>query len=41
MNYIDFDDNKPYDLILLGRVAIDFNPIDYYKTLAESQTFKK
>lgn len=41
MNYVDFDDNKPYDLILLGRVAIDFNPIDYYKTLAESQTFKK
>jgi 5-dehydro-2-deoxygluconokinase len=25
----------------MGRVAIDFNPIDYFKTLAESDTFKK
>lgn len=41
MKYIEFDENKPYDLILLGRVAIDFNPMDYYKTLAESETFKK
>lgn len=41
MNYISFEGNKKYDLILLGRVAIDFNPMDYYKTLAESQTFKK
>lgn len=41
MNYISFKDNKNFDLILLGRIAIDFNPIDYYKTLAESQTFKK
>ena len=41
MNYIEFASNKTYDLILLGRVAIDFNPIDYYKTLAESETFKK
>ena len=41
MKYIEFDPNKKYDLILLGRVAIDFNPIDYYKTLAQSETFKK
>lgn len=41
MKYIEFDAEKTYDLILLGRVAIDFNPIDYYKTLAESETFKK
>lgn len=41
MKYIEFDSDKTYDLILLGRIAIDFNPIDYYKTLAESETFKK
>ena len=41
MQYITFDESKPLDLILLGRIAIDFNPLDYYKTLAESETFKK
>lgn len=41
MKYLRFDESKKYDLILLGRVAIDFNPLDYYKTLAESETFKK
>ena len=41
MQYIKFDKTKPFDLILLGRIAIDFNPLDYYKTLAESETFKK
>ncbi len=32
---------KSLDIILLGRIAIDFNPIDYYKPLSESVTFKK
>lgn len=41
MKYIEFEDNRTYDLILLGRIAIDFNPVDYYKTLAESETYKK
>jgi 5-dehydro-2-deoxygluconokinase len=41
MRYVEFGEDKKYDLILLGRVAIDFNPVDYYKTLAESGTFKK
>lgn len=41
MGYIQFDETKEYDLILLGRVAVDFNPIDYYKPLSESTTFKK
>ena len=26
MKYIEFDQSRPMDLILLGRVAIDFNP---------------
>lgn len=39
--YVDFDKNRPIDVIPLGRVAIDFNPIDYFKTLVESDSFKK
>lgn len=38
---IQFPENRTYDMILLGRIAIDFNPIDYFKTLAQSETFKK
>jgi 5-dehydro-2-deoxygluconokinase len=41
MQYITFDKKRKYDMTLLGRVTIDFNPVDYYKTLAESTTFKK
>ena len=41
MQYITFDKTKPYDLILLGRVAVDFNPVDYYCPLNESTTFKR
>ena len=26
MKYVDFDQSRPLDLVLLGRVAIDFNP---------------
>ena len=25
MKYIEFDESRPMDLVLLGRVAIDFN----------------
>lgn len=41
MKYIEFDQNRPLDLVLLGRVTIDLNPVDYYKPLEESTTFKK
>jgi 5-dehydro-2-deoxygluconokinase len=41
MSYIQFDQGRKLDIIPLGRVAIDFNPVDIYRTLAESQTFKK
>ena len=41
MGYIQFDQTKEFDLILVGRVAVDFNPVDYYKPLSESTTFKK
>lgn len=41
MNYLEFDDKRALDLIAIGRVTIDFNPVDYFKTLAQSDTFKK
>ena len=41
MKYIEFDNNRKFDVIPLGRAAIEFNPVDINKTLAESTTFKK
>ncbi|WP_123053223.1 5-dehydro-2-deoxygluconokinase [Clostridium sp. JN-1] len=41
MKYIEFDNNRKIDVIPLGRAAIDFNPVDVNRTLAESTTFKK
>ncbi len=41
MSVINFDASRPLDMILLGRIAIDFNPVDYFQTLAQSSTFKK
>ncbi|MCM1222668.1 MAG: 5-dehydro-2-deoxygluconokinase, partial [Lachnospiraceae bacterium] len=41
MQYITFDSAKEYDLILLGRVAIDFNPVDLNRPLEESSNFNK
>ena len=41
MKYIEVDNNKEFDLILLGRVAVDLNPVDYYCSLNESTTFKR
>lgn len=41
MNYIEFDQTKKYDLIPLGRVAIDFNPTDMNMPLSESSNFNK
>lgn len=41
MAYINFDSTRPFDVIPLGRIAIDFNPIDYFKPWKECSTFKK
>ena len=38
---IKFDKSREIDAIPIGRVAVDFNPVDYFKTLAGSDTFKK
>lgn len=47
MNYIEFDNKRPLDLILLGRVAIDFNPAyndqvkEEFKPLKQVHMFEK
>lgn len=39
MAVIDFDKNKKRDLVLIGRVAIDFNPNELNRTLDKVETF--
>ena len=41
MIYFNFDNTRPFDVIPLGRVAIDFNPTDMNKPLSESSNFNK
>ncbi|MCD8068486.1 MAG: PfkB family carbohydrate kinase, partial [Lachnospiraceae bacterium] len=47
MGYIDFEEGRPLDLILLGRVAIDFNPAyndqvrEEFKPLKDVHVFEK
>ena len=41
MQYVTFDESRKLDLIAVGRIAIDFNPLDYFKTLAGSQQYRK
>jgi len=47
MQYIEFDHTRPLDIVLLGRVAIDFNPAyndqvkEDFKPLKKVHTFEK
>lgn len=43
MKYVTFDETRPMDLVLLGRVAIDFNPAveEGFKPLKEVKLFEK
>lgn len=41
MNLIEFDNSRKLDVILIGRICLDFNPITYFKPLTECDTFKK
>lgn len=41
MKYIEFPQDRPIDLIALGRIAVDFNPIDYNRPLEDSVEFRK
>lgn len=42
MKYIEFDQSRPLDLILLGRIAVDFNPAvsEGFKPLKNVRTFE-
>ncbi len=42
MKYIEFDQTRPLDIVLLGRACIDLNPLveEMYRTLDKSRTFK-
>lgn len=41
MQYIEFDETRPLDLILLGRIAIDFNPAYNDQVKEEFKPLKK
>lgn len=41
MNTIQFDPDKTMDIVPIGRIAIDFNPVDNNRPLEESRTFIK
>ncbi|WP_252226316.1 5-dehydro-2-deoxygluconokinase [Clostridium sp. ZBS2] len=41
MGYIKFQKDRKFEIVPIGRVAIDFNPIDINRPLSESTTFKK
>ncbi len=41
MNYIRFNEDKPLDVIPIGRIAIDFNPTDMNMPLSQSSNFNK
>lgn len=47
MSYIDFDESRPLDIVLLGRIAIDFNPAysdevkEEFKPLKDVHYFEK
>ena len=41
MKYINFDESRPMDIVLLGRVAIDFNPAYNDQVKEEFKPLKK
>ncbi|AOR23308.1 5-dehydro-2-deoxygluconokinase [Clostridium taeniosporum] len=41
MGYIKFQKDRKFEIVPIGRVAIDFNPIDINRPLSQSKTFKK
>lgn len=38
---VDFNQSKAFDVIPLGRVTVDLNPVDYYQPLQACTTFHK
>lgn len=41
MNNIEFDPNRTFDVVPIGRVTIDLNPNEIHRPLEESRTFTK
>ena len=41
MGYLSFDASRALDIIPIGRIAIDFNPVDNNRPLEESRVFNK
>ena len=41
MALISFDENKKRDVVLIGRVTLDFNPNELNRTLDKVKTFSK
>ena len=41
MQYVDFVKDRQLDLIAVGRIAIDFNPLDYFQPLSKSKEYSK
>lgn len=41
MCHIDFDYSRELDVIPIGRICLDFNPVTYFKPLVKCDTFKK
>lgn len=41
MKYITFPSGRELDAIPIGRITIDFNPVDYFKPWPQCETFKK
>ncbi|MBN1035047.1 5-dehydro-2-deoxygluconokinase [Clostridium botulinum] len=41
MGYIKFQKDRKFEIVPIGRVAIDFNPTDINRPLSKSMTFKK
>lgn len=41
MNHIQFPSERELDVIPIGRITIDFNPIDYFKPWPQCEMFKK
>lgn len=38
---LQFEQNRPLDVIMLGRIAIDINPVDFGKSFIENKEFNK
>ena len=38
---LQFEQNRPLDVIMFGRIALDINPEDFGKSFIENKNFNK